>query len=75
MSDCIGSSSDKLPFPVPRRLVEECEIVSVFVLRRMFGKEALLRTIRQSRPLLPPVNRGQLKRWTLPEIRVTALSL
>ena len=48
-------------FPGKRRLAEECECISVFALRRYFGKKALLRTIQDSKPLLVPVSGGQFE--------------
>jgi hypothetical protein len=47
--------------PGKRRLVEECEIISVFALRRIYGKRALLGTIRGAKPLLVPVSGGKLE--------------
>lgn len=55
--------SEKSHFPGKRRLVEECECVSVFAVRREFGKKALLRTIRESKPLVLPVSGGQFELW------------
>jgi hypothetical protein len=52
---------EQTEFPGKRRLVEECEAVSVFTVRRLFGKAALLRAIREARPLLLPVSGGQFE--------------
>ena len=52
---------EKMRNPGKRRLVEECECICVFALRRMYGKKALLSTIREGKPLLLPVSDGKLE--------------
>jgi hypothetical protein len=51
------------PFPGKRRLVEECELVSVFALQRFFGKKTLLSKIRAAEPFLLPVSGGNFEVW------------
>ena len=41
-----------------RRLVEECEKISIYAVQRAFGKKALLEAIRQARPFRLPVLGG-----------------
>jgi hypothetical protein len=51
------------PSPGKRRLVEECETISVVALQRSFGKKALLSKIRAAEPLLLPVSGGRFEVW------------
>ena len=50
-----------------RRLVEECEAVSVHVLQRAFGKKSLITAIRQVQPLRLPVSGGCFEIWLIDE--------
>ena len=46
------------PFPGKRRLVEECEKISIYAVQRAFGKKALLEAVRQARTFRVPVFGG-----------------
>ncbi len=50
-------------FPSKRRLVEECEAVSIWVVQRAFGKKALMAAIREARPFRLPVPGGYFDVW------------
>jgi hypothetical protein len=50
-------------FPGKRRLVEECEAVSVYALRRFLGKRAILSSIRAAKPLRLDVAGGFFDVW------------
>ncbi len=51
-----------------RRLVEECEAVSVYAVQRAFGKKVLIAAIRQARPFRLPVPGGYSDVWLVYEI-------
>lgn len=53
--------------PGKRRLVEECEAVSVYAVQRAFGKKALIAAIRQARPFRLPVPGGYFDIWLVDE--------
>jgi hypothetical protein len=50
-----------------RRLVEECEAISIRDARQILGKEALISAIRQARPLRLPVLGGHFYVWPVDE--------
>ncbi len=50
-----------------RRLVEECEIVSVHAIQKAFGKKVLIAAIRDCRPLRLPVPGGHFDVWLIEE--------
>jgi hypothetical protein len=51
----------------PRRLVEECETISVHAVQNVFGKKALILSIRQARPLRLLVLGGYFDIWPTDE--------
>jgi len=51
------------PYPGKRRLVEECETVSIGAVQRAFGKKALMLAIRRAEPLSLPVFGGSFDVW------------
>jgi len=51
------------PFPGKRRLVEECEAISVYALRRFLGKKAILASIRAAKPLRLDISGGSFDLW------------
>jgi hypothetical protein len=50
-------------FPGKRRLVEECEIVSICALRRFLGKKVILSSIRAAKSLRLDVSGGSFDLW------------
>ncbi len=50
-----------------RRLVEECEIVSVYGVQKAFGKRALIAAIRDCRPFRLPILGGYYDVWLIEE--------
>jgi hypothetical protein len=58
---------DTTPQP-KKRLVEECEIIWVYALQKVFGKKALLAAIREARPFRVPVLGGCFDVWLTDEI-------
>jgi hypothetical protein len=50
-------------FPGKRRLVEECEVVSVYAIRRFLGKKAILSSIKAAKPLRFDVSGGSFDLW------------
>ncbi len=55
-------------FPGKRRLVEECEVVSVWSVQRAFGKKPLVAAIREARPFRLPLSGGHCDVWLVDEI-------
>lgn len=55
------------PYPGRRRLVEECEVVSVHAVQRVFGKKGLIAAIRQARPFRLPILGGYFDIWLVDE--------
>jgi hypothetical protein len=53
--------------PYKRRLVEECEVVSVYAVQKAFGKKPLITAIRQARPFRLPVLGGYSDIWLVDE--------
>jgi hypothetical protein len=51
------------PYPGKRRLVEECETVSIGIVQRAFGKKALMLAARRAEPLSLPVFGGSFDVW------------
>jgi hypothetical protein len=50
-----------------RRLVEECQEVSVHDVRRVFGKKLMIAAVRQARPLRLPVRGAHFDIWPVDE--------
>jgi hypothetical protein len=50
-----------------KRLVEECEIVSVQGVQKAFGKKVLIAAIRDCRPLRLPIPGGDFDVWLIEE--------
>lgn len=59
--------SERIRCPGSRRLVEECEIVSVYAVQAAFGKRPLIDAIRQARPFRLPVSGGHFDVWLVDE--------
>ncbi|MCI0724348.1 MAG: hypothetical protein L0338_36095 [Acidobacteria bacterium] len=55
--------TDAAPFLGKRRLVEECEVISVWVVQRAFAKKVLIASIREARPFQLPVPGGYFDVW------------
>jgi len=53
--------------PGKRRLVEECDAISVYAVQRAFGKKVLIAAIRQARPFRLPAPGGYFDIWLVDE--------
>jgi hypothetical protein len=53
--------------PGRRRLVEECETISIYAIQQAFGKKPLIAAIRQARPFPLQVTGGHFEVWLVDE--------
>jgi hypothetical protein len=51
------------PYPGKRRLVEECEKVSIGAIQKLFGKKILIAAMHRAEPLSLPVRGGRFDIW------------
>ena len=58
-----GNFREASGYSEKKRLVEECETISVHSLQRILGKNALIAAIRESRPLTISLSEGPAEVW------------